>query len=181
LSRKPRAIIHPTATLDAEGRIENLKGDPHAVDVGAHSYVRGRLFTYAHGGCIKIGEWCYIGARSELWSMESITIGDRVLIAHNVNIHDGTAHSLDPVERHAHFRRIIERGHPRTWTDMPGVDSAPVVIENDVWVSFGVTILKGVRIGEGSVIAAGSLVLHDIPPRTLYRCEVKPVLTPLSV
>lgn len=121
-----------------------------------------------------------MGPRSEIWSMESITIGDRVLIAHDVNIHDGTAHSLDAHERHEHFRHILEKGHPRTWEGMPGVRSAPVVIEDDVWISFGVTILKGVHIGAGSVIAAGSMVVDDVPPGMLYCCEVTPVARPLS-
>ena len=39
--------------------------------------------------------------------MESIEIGNRLLFSHDVNIHDGTAHSIDPFERHAHYRHII--------------------------------------------------------------------------
>jgi maltose O-acetyltransferase len=111
--------------------------------------------------------------------MNSIEIGDNVLIAHDVNIHDGNAHSLDPVERHAHYRHIIERGHPRVANEMPGVDSEPIVIEDDVWISFGVTILKGVRIGAGSVIAARSIVTDDVPPGVLYRNQVIPIIRPL--
>jgi len=174
-----RAVVHPTAQLGPEASVENLFGRDDRVVVGANSYVRGRLITYAHGGRISIGQWCYVGARSEIWSMESITIGDRVMIAHDVNIHDGTAHSLDPRERHAHFRHIIEKGHPRSAADLPGVRSAPIVIEDDVWISFGVTILKGVRIGAGSVIAAASIVTKDVPPGMLYRCEVRPVMEAL--
>ncbi|TXL64359.1 acyltransferase, partial [Pantoea vagans] len=67
---------------------------------------------YGHGGQVTIGDWCYVGIRSEIWSMESITIGNRVLIAHDVNIHDGTAHSANATERHQHFRDIIQKGHP---------------------------------------------------------------------
>ncbi len=83
-------------------------------------------------------------------------------------------HSMDPSERHRHFRHIMERGHPRLAKDLPGVSSAPVVIEDDVWISFGAIILKGVRIGTGSVIAAGSIVTEDVPSNVLYRCEVTP-------
>jgi acetyltransferase-like isoleucine patch superfamily enzyme len=169
----------PTAMLGPEGLVENHTDDDDRITVGAHSCIRGRLLTYGHGGCIKLGEWCYVGVRSEIWSMEAITIGNRVLISHDVNIHDGTAHSLDADERHAHFRLILERGHPKKSVDIPGVSSAPVVIEDDAWISFGVTILKGVRIGRGSVISAGSLVTKDVPPGVIYRCEVKPAITPL--
>jgi len=174
------AIIAPTALIGPEGTIENLRGETECISIGAHSYLRGRLLTYGHGGNISIGEWCYVGVRTEIWSMASITIGNRVLIAHDVNIHDGTGHSVDPRERHAHFRHILEKGHPRTNEELPGVSSAPIVIEDDVWISFGATILKGVRIGTGSVIAAGSIVTEDVPPGMLYRCENRAVLTPVA-
>lgn len=176
----PLAILALGAVLSPESAVENFHGEARYVQVGAHSYVRGRLLTYGHGGCITIGDYAYIGVRSEIWSMESVTIGSRVLIAHDVNINDGSAHSMDAAERHAHFKHILERGHPTTWDGMPGVTAAPIVIEDDVWISFGVTILPGVRIGQGSVIAAGSLVTKDVPPYTLYRCEVRPILTPLQ-
>jgi len=179
LGRVAVCRLMPHAVLGPEARIDNVQGNPELIEIGSHSYCRGRLLTYGHGGRIRIGEWCYVGVRTEIWSMQEIIIGDRVLIAHDVNIHDGSAHSLDAVERHAHFRHIIERGHPRDASGLPGVSSAPVVIEDDVWVSFGVTILRGVRIGSGSVIAARSIVTRDVPPRTLYRTEVASVLEPL--
>jgi acetyltransferase-like isoleucine patch superfamily enzyme len=166
--------------MTEEGAIENNTGDPSSIRLGDHSCCRGRLLTYGHGGQIHIGEWSYVGVRSEIWSMESIQIGDRVLIAHDVNIHDGTAHSLDPRERHLHFQHIIERGHPRTAAELPGVASSPIIIENDVWISFGVSILKGVRIGAGSVIAARSIVTKDVPPGMLYRNQAVPIIEPLS-
>lgn len=175
-----RADIAPTARIYEEGQIDNLLNDPARIVVGENTHIRGRLLTYAHAGRIAIGEWCYIGVRSEIWSMDSIAIGNRVLIAHDVNIHDGTAHSLDAGERHRHFKQIVERGHPVTWEEMPGVSSAPVTIEDDVWISFGVTILKGVTIGKGSVIAAGSVVVNDVPPYSVYKCRVEPVITPLK-
>jgi hypothetical protein len=98
--------------------------------------------------------------------------------------HGGTAmegpHSLDPEERAAHFKAILETGHPKRWADLPGVRSAPVIIEDDVWISFGVTILKGVRIGKGAVIGARSIVTKDVPPYMLCYNDVKPRLTPLK-
>ena len=182
IERRPLilAVLDPSAQLGPEATIENIYRRRENILIGAHSYIRGRLLTYGHGGRITIGDWCYIGTRTEIWSMEFITIGNRVLIAHDVNIHDGTAHSLNADERHAQFRHILEKGHPQAAAELPGIFSAPIVIEDDVWISFGVTILKGVRIGAGSVIAAGSVVTKDVPPAMLYRNELKPVLTPLS-
>lgn len=165
-------------TLAPEASVDNHQPDRDAVTVGAHCFVRGRLLTHGHGGRIRIGDWCYVGARTEIWSMESIEIGDRVLIAHDVNIHDGTAHSLDAAERHQHFRQILGSGHPLS--SPPGVRSAGIVIEEDVWISFGVTILKGVRIGAGSVIAAGSIVVKDVPPLSFYRNRICPEIAPIK-
>jgi acetyltransferase-like isoleucine patch superfamily enzyme len=174
------ATLASTATMGPEGAIENYFGDPRAVNIGKDSYIRGRLLTYGHGGRITIGDWCYLGVRSEIWSMESIEIGNRVLISHDVNIHDGTAHSQNALERHEHYKHILRAGHPRTPESMPGVSSAPVIIEDDVWISFGVTILKGVRIGAGSIIAANSLITKNIPPHVVYRNDITPVITPFS-
>jgi maltose O-acetyltransferase len=168
------------AKISAEGYIENLSSNPEAIQVGNNSFIRGKLMVYRHGGKIMVGEDCYLGHRNEIWSMDSVFIGNRVLISHDCQIHDGTAHSLDPIERAAHFKAILETGHPQTWADLPGVRSAPVIIENDVWISFGVTILKGVRIGKGAVIGARSIVTKDVPPYMLYHNEVVPRLTPLS-
>jgi len=168
------------ACLAPEAEVNNLANKPDLISIGKHSHVRGRLLTYAHGGRISIGDWSYVGVRTEIWSMDSISIGNRVLISHNVNIHDGTAHSMDHVEHHEHYRHIIEKGHPRMISELPDVQSAPVVIEDDVWISFGVTILRGVTIGKRSVIAAGSIVAQDVPPDSVYRCALNPVITPIG-
>jgi acetyltransferase-like isoleucine patch superfamily enzyme len=168
------------AQLLQEAVVENFHGGKGDITIGANTYVRGRLLTYAHGGNINIGEWCYVGVRTEIWSMNSIAIGNRVLISHDVNIHDGTAHSTDAIERHTHFRNMIKHGHPRDPEELPGVLSAPIVIEDDAWISFGVTILRGVRIGVGSVIAAGSIVTTDVPSGMLYRNGVTPIMEPLQ-
>ena len=167
------------AKISTEGCIENLSSNPEAIHVGKNSFIRGKLLVYRHGGKIMIGENGYLGHRSEIWSMDSVIIGDRVLISHDCQIHDGTAHSLDPVERAAHFKAIVGTGHPQQWQELPGVRSAPIIIEDDVWISFGVTILKGVRIGKGSVIGARSIVTKDIPPYKLYHNEVVPCMTSL--
>lgn len=172
-------IMGAGSTLAPEAIIENARGIPECISMGSKSFCRGRLLTYGHGGCISIGDWCYIGVRSEIWSMDTISIGNRVLISHDVNIHDGTAHSIDPSERHSHYRHIIEKGHPTTKHDIPGVYSSPIIIDDDVWISFGVTILRGVHIGARSIIAANSTVLHDVPPDVLYRNDVRPILSPL--
>jgi acetyltransferase-like isoleucine patch superfamily enzyme len=174
------ATLGSTAQIRPEGSIENMVGDASCVRIGEHTHIRGRLLTYGHGGRIAIGAYCYVGIRTEIWSMASIEIGDRVLIAHDVNIHDGTAHSQNVRERHEHYKKILASGHPTRREELPGICSAPIVIEDDVWISFGVTILRGVRIGKGSIVAANSIVTNNVPPGMLYRSQNTPIMEALD-
>lgn len=88
------------------------------------------------------GDYCVIGCNSE------ITIGRDVMIAQAVTIRD-TDHA---------FAR----------TDIPmnrqGITTAPIRIGDDVWIGHGATILKGVTIGEGAIVAAAAVVLRDVAP-----------------
>lgn len=146
--------IFPEATID------NLSNDPNLIKVGANSVIRGQLLIFAHAGEIKIGKGCYLGEGSRVWSAASIRIGDRVLISHNVNIHDTDSHPINSSLREQHFMEIMSVGHPKT---NPGIISKPIVIENDVWIGLNSVILKGVRIGEKSIIGAGSVITKDVP------------------
>jgi acetyltransferase-like isoleucine patch superfamily enzyme len=126
--------------------------------------VLGRLLVYAFGGKITIGEYCFVGEESYIWSSDSIRIGNRVFISHGVNIHDNNAHSLSAKKRHEHFKEFLDKGYAKRPDDVP---HEAVVIEDDVWIGFNAIILKGVKIGKGSVIAAGAVVTKDVPPYSI--------------
>jgi acetyltransferase-like isoleucine patch superfamily enzyme len=153
--------LDPTARLLLEARVEPLAGDRASIVIGANTHVRGRLLTAAHGGRITIGRWCYIGEGTRIWSAASIIIGDRVLVSHGCDVHDWDAHPLEAEARHAQFRHIVEQGHAK---DAMGSLARPILIEDDAWIGFGATILKGVTIGRGSVVAARALVVDNVPP-----------------
>ena len=111
-----------------------------------------------------MGDWCYLGERSTLWaSGADIAIGNRVLIAKDVFIANNNAHPIDSHDRHLHYKAIIESGHPEQ-VDLNGAD---IIIEDDVWIGSQSIILKGVTIGEGSIIAAGSIVTKDVPAHVM--------------
>lgn len=76
-----------------------------------------------------------------------VTIGDRVLIGYRTQILSAN-HNIPPSPH-----RIFEAGHTK----------APVNISDDVWIGANCIILPGVEIGEGSVIAAGSVVTKHVP------------------
>lgn len=161
------AAARANAELDAgsrileSGNVYNIRKIRSAMRIGKHSLIGGDLLTFAHGGEISIGEWCYVGAGSRIWSAASIQIGNRVLISHGVNVHDCDSHPKDPQVRHEQFMKIATVGHP---ADVNSIDSAPICIEDDVWIGFNAIILKGVRIGARSIVAAGTLVTKSMEP-----------------
>jgi len=148
------------AVLGARARIRNIRGDTDKIIVGQHSRILGELLTFAHGGEIKIGEWCYVGESTRIWSAVSIAIGNRVLISHSANIFDNLTHPLGAAARHEQIKQIFTRGHPVEVS----LDESPVRICDDAWIGAGAMVLRGVTVGEGGVVAAGAVVTKDVPP-----------------
>lgn len=151
------------AVLKSSARIRNIRGDSAKIDVGEHTCILGELLTFAHGGEIKIGKWCYVGEGSRIWSAAAIEIGDRVLISHSVNIFDSLTHPLKVAARHEQVRQIFERGHPLTVS----LDESPVRIGDDAWIGASAMVLRGVTVGEGGIVAAGAVVTKDVPPYSI--------------
>src|SRR5437899_8535922 len=98
------------ARLMRSARIRNSRGDSDCIAVGANSIIRGELLTFAHGGKIEIGSWCYVGESSRIWSASLVQIGNRALIAHGVNIFDNLTHPINPAERHKQIQEMFTRG-----------------------------------------------------------------------
>lgn len=145
-----------------EARIEpNNRHIRDSISVGANTHIRGHLVTFGHGGLITMGSYCYVGEYSKVWSAVDLKIGDRVLIAHNVSIFDSNTHPMNASERHRHFVDIITNRRHLSEIDLR---EAPVIIEDDVWIGCNSVVLKGVTIGRGAVIGAGSVVTTSVPP-----------------
>ena len=152
-------VKQATTRIGSSARIINIVGDSRLIYLGSSTVVNGELLVFPHGGKITIGDWCFIGEGTRLWSGSNIAVGDRVMISHNVNIFDNQTHPLSPRKRHEHFKHIIEIGHP---VNIELADN-PIRIEDDAWIATGAIILKGVSIGRGAIVAAGSVVTKDVP------------------
>jgi tetrahydrodipicolinate N-succinyltransferase len=146
------------------GRARLMVRDPEGVScsIGAESNVRGVMVLERAGAVIRIGNRSQVGGRSLLDASERIEIGDDVLVSFDVLITDNDSHSL----------RFSERaGDLADWSagrkDWTHVARAPVTIGDKCWIGARATLLKGVTIGEGAVVAAGSVVTRDVPPWTL--------------
>lgn len=159
--RKRRCcVVLEGAVLYPSSRISNNQVRERII-VGSHSRVLAILETLGHGGSIEIGSNCFIGENTRIWSATSVKIGDRVLISHDVNIHDSNSHSISAASRARHFQQIFSGGHPKYLTDVP---TEKIVIKNDAWIGFGASVLKGVTIGEGAIVGAHSMVTKDVAP-----------------
>ncbi|WP_316396902.1 acyltransferase [Bradyrhizobium sp. 33ap4] len=146
------------AKLMRTARIRNIRCDSDRIVVGDNSIIRGELMTFAHGGEIRIGEWCYVGEGTRIWSATSIEIGNRVLIAHSANVFDNLTHPLRAAERHKQVQQIFTHGHPNDIS----LDESPVKICDDAWIGAGAMVLRGVTVGQGAIVAAGAVVTRDV-------------------
>lgn len=156
------AVLGPATRVLEAGRIRNLGKSRDNIRIGQNGRINGEVLVFRHAGRIVVGDWFYLGAGSTIWSSdpEGILIGDRVLISMNVHIHDTNSHALDHEQRFLHTQEMMLRGHPVT---NPGIRSRPIVIGDDVWIGFGASILKGVRIGHRAIIGAQSVITEDVP------------------
>ncbi|HEY5345715.1 MAG TPA: acyltransferase [Verrucomicrobiae bacterium] len=134
--------------------------EPDALVIGAHGTMDGVHFDLGERGRMAIGDFCYFTNAVLLCELE-IRIGNYVVIGWNATIADTDFHPLAPAERIADAIACspLGKGRPR-----PEVLKLPIIIEDDVWIGPNATILKGVRIGTGAWIEAGSLVTRDVPP-----------------
>ncbi len=133
----------------------------NALVIGAQCTMDGVHFDLGLNGKMVVGDYCYFTNAVLLCEME-ICIGNYVVIGWNTTVTDTDFHPLSPAERIADAVACspLGKGRPR-----PEVLRKPVIIEDNVWIGPNATILKGVRIGAGAFVEAGSLVTRDVPPR----------------
>lgn len=108
--------------------------------------VRGELVT-APGGIIEIGNQVFINYGVSISAHTLVKIGNRCQIGNYSLLMDNDYHQIGEKTMLGHSR--------------------PIILEDDVWLGARVIILKGVTIGQGAVIGAGSVVTRDIPPRSV--------------
>lgn len=137
---------------------------------GENCFLNASFVFEAKTGKIALGDRCYIGANSSILCRSEVTLGNDVTIAWDVTIYDHDSHSMDWRDRAEAVKLFYERyGKPDCFDllDWTNVRAAPIVIHDRVWIGFGATILKGVTIGEGAIIASRSVVTQNVEPYTI--------------
>ncbi len=135
------------------------------IQIGDHSiiYENARLESYGSGS-IEIAERAVLGD-VRIISRNKITIGKRALMSWNVFIQDFDPHPTQSSLRSQQMIQMTENFFPRWDQHQPQkieldwtAPSKPILIGDDCWIGANVTILKGVEIGNGCIVAAGSVV-----------------------
>lgn len=104
---------------------------------------------YTTGGSdIRVGRNVFINQNCTFYDLGGLDIADNVMIGPNVSLIT-SGHPVEPSRRRAF------------------TTAKPIVIERNVWIAAGATVIGGVTVGENSVVAAGSVVTRNVPPNTL--------------
>jgi acetyltransferase-like isoleucine patch superfamily enzyme len=125
-------------------------GNHTSIDPNLWLHCGGRPGDFGHG-FFEIGDNSFIGCNAVIGAGGGIRIGSNVLIGQSVNIHSENHNFMDP-------ERLIRD---------QGVTYQGVIIEDDVWIGSKATILDGVTIGCGAVVAAGAVVTRSVSPYTV--------------
>ncbi len=134
----------------------------HAIRIGAHvSCYAGCSFAIGKNGSAIIGDFTLLNG-ALIMAEERIEIGSHCLISWNVGIADSDFHPLEPAQRLIDAQALAPFYANRP--PRPKLETRPVLVRDNVWIGMNAVILKGVTIGENSVVAAGAVVTKSVPP-----------------
>lgn len=155
------AMIDETAYVETTFSFSLFRSEqPAGVSIGrgASTYL-GTMFDVGPAGRVMLGEFALVhGAR--IICDAQIEIGAYALISWNVVLMDTYRVNPDPKRRRLQLERAAQR-LPR-YLDAEAA-ARPIRIESNVWIGFDACVLPGVTIGEGSIVGARAVVVHDVP------------------
>lgn len=137
--------IEGLGTIDIKGA---TLGYRHAPRTGNGEIFILSLHPYTS---VRIGEGTIVSNNVTIVAQQQVDIGAKCLIGDHIFITDSDFHDISPETRHT-----------------GGGKTAPTIIADSVWIGSRSIILKGVSIGENSVIAAGSVVTKNVPPNSIF-------------
>jgi galactoside O-acetyltransferase len=130
--------------------------------VGENAIIECSLVFEKPNTSINIGDRTFIGGSTLLDCTSDLIIGNDVLISWGCTIIDHNSHSINWIERQNDVIDCLKNA--KNWEH---VVSKKIIIKNRSWIGFNTIITKGVTIGEGSIIASGSVVTKDVDPYTV--------------
>lgn len=123
------------------------KGKDAEFVIGGFTWIGEGCAFRAHEGTLRIGRKCTFGGKNTINCYNHVEIGEEALWADNIYVVDFDHWYIDP--------NMTIRSQ--------GIRKEHVIIKRNVWIAEKATVLRGVTVGEGSVIGAHSLVIRDVP------------------
>lgn len=162
----PSTILLQSNCLD----MRLTPADRKYVTIGERGLIKA-VFTFeTEKGEVHIGDNTHIGG-AHFICRSGITVGNDVTMAWGITLYDHDSHSTNwKFRQHDNeqcYADYMTSGNNILHKDWSHVKTAPIVIEDKVWIGMDVLVLKGVTIGEGAVVAAKSVVTKDVPAWTL--------------
>jgi len=144
--------------------IEN-HGKKDSIRIGDNNEFSGDFHIRCYEkGNVKIGNYNWTSLRTQIVCANRVEIGDYCIFGRDVYISDTNEHPVSPDER---LKATITYWKNKTVNRYHFVENSPVIIGNNVWIGERAIILKGVKIGNNSVVAAGSVVTKEVPENTV--------------
>lgn len=156
-----QAETHNTVHLGMNARLINRNAKSN-VTIGNDCAIRA-VIRVESGGYLDIGNSTYAGDNCLISVFDRVTIGAGTLLAHGVQIFDNNSHPIDAHDRVADFRKKLGYKLDREIQ----IDRRPVRIGARCWLGLNVIVMKGVTIGDDTIVAAGSVVVSDLPSGVL--------------
>jgi acetyltransferase-like isoleucine patch superfamily enzyme len=139
-------------------------GPRDRIQIGPGGACRGIIRRENFGdGVILVGARVYIGDDCILSCSDRIEIGEGTLLGHCVQVFDNDSHPVDAATREVDAQDVFSGRS----TQRQHIAHAPITIGKDAWLGFAAIVLKGVSIGDGAIVAAGSVVTSDVPALTV--------------
>lgn len=143
----------------------NPQKDKVYLEIGENSVVSGEFIFEIQNGKISIGNRTFIGGGTFI-CIDTIEIGDDVMFSWGCTVADNNSHSHIWTQRQHDVRdwkKGIDEQKLGFYKDWKNVKYKKIIIKNKAWIGFNAIILKGVTIGEGAIVGAGSVVTKDVP------------------
>lgn len=151
-------------------RIINPTVGEHYLQIGENSMLDCKILFESGEGKVKIGNNNYIGT-SNIICRTSVVFEDNIFVAWGSYFYDHNSHSIDYKERENDIKQqLLDYRNGKLFIENKNwsvVDTAPIRICSNAWIGMNCIILKGVVIGEGAVVAAGSVVTKNVEPWTI--------------
>lgn len=146
------------ARLNLQGAVPQIFGNG-IIEIGDDVTIGNQCtwdlaYSVAGRPSLVIGHRVSVNFRNIITVAKRVEIGDDTMVAGNVTILDNASHPISPARRRAHDQITAE-------------ESAPIIIGRNCWIGLNSVILRGVSIGDNSIVAANSVVTKSVAPNTI--------------